>query len=102
MNHPSLNVPERVSGISLVPMPIKGLGHDPELDDEIAGEVLGLDFAALLPPEAEQRIFIIAHDDAGIRPADESATICVQAVKSFCFHVQRFLREMRFVPNWPS
>ncbi len=58
MNHPSLNVPERVSGISLVPMPIKGLGHDPELDDEIAGEVLGLGFAALLSPEAEQRIFI--------------------------------------------
>jgi hypothetical protein len=33
-------------------MPVKALGHDPELDDEITGEVLGLGFAALLSPKA--------------------------------------------------
>ena len=30
---------------------IEGLGHDPQLDDKVAGEVLGLDLAALLPPQ---------------------------------------------------
>jgi hypothetical protein len=56
-------------------MAVKGLGRDPELDNEIAGEVLGLGFAALLSPEAEQRIFIMAHDNAGIRAADEGPAI---------------------------
>ncbi len=63
------------SGISLVPMPVKVLGRHPELNDEVAGEVLGLGFAALLLPKAEQRIFIIAHDDAGVRTADKVPAI---------------------------
>src|SRR5580704_19397808 len=41
-------------GIALIPVPIEGLGHEAELGDEIAGEVLGFDFAALLLPEAQQ------------------------------------------------
>src|SRR5438876_11153023 len=31
-----------VAGIELVPVAIEGLGHDPELDDEIAGKIQGL------------------------------------------------------------
>ena len=38
----------------------------PELDDEVAGEVLRLGLAALLPPEAEQGGFVVAHDDPGV------------------------------------
>src|SRR5882762_891238 len=68
MDHPSLNVSERMSGISLVPMAVKGLGRDSELHNEIAGEVLRLGFAALLSPEAEQRIFIMGHDEDALRP----------------------------------
>ena len=49
--------------------PIERLGHDPELDDEIGGQVLGLDLAALFPPEAEQGGFVVAHDDAGVGAA---------------------------------
>jgi hypothetical protein len=39
---------------------VEGLGYEPELDDKVTGEVLRLDFAALFPPEAEQRAFVIA------------------------------------------
>ena len=56
-------------------MPVEGLGHDPELDDEVAREVLRLDFAPLLPPEAEQGRFVVAHDDPGVRAADEIAAV---------------------------
>ena len=45
---------DRLPGISLVPVPIEVLGHDPELDDEVAREVVWLDLTALLPPEAER------------------------------------------------
>ena len=49
---------------------------DPELDDEIAGQILWLDLAALFPPEPEQGILIIAHDDPGVRAADKVARKC--------------------------
>ena len=45
-----------------------------ELDDEVAGQVLGLGFAALLPPQAEQGRLIAAHDDPGIRAANDTNT----------------------------
>ena len=56
-------------------MPIEGFGHQAKLDEEVAGQVLRLDFAALLAPEAEQRGLIIAHDGPGIRTTDEAASI---------------------------
>ena len=64
-----------LAGIALVPVPVEGLGHDAELDDEVAGEVLGLDLAALFPPEAQQGRLVIAHDDPGVRAADELTSI---------------------------
>jgi len=45
------------------------------LDDKVAGEVLGLAFAALFPPEALQDHLVIAHDDPGVRAADEVAAV---------------------------
>jgi hypothetical protein len=45
---PTLNILDSLPGIALVPAPVQVLGGLAELDDEIAGEVLGLDFAALL------------------------------------------------------
>jgi antitoxin (DNA-binding transcriptional repressor) of toxin-antitoxin stability system len=35
-------------------------------------KIFWLDLAALLAPQAEQGGFIVAHDDAGVRAADES------------------------------
>ena len=70
-----LNAFDGLSGIALVPMPVERFGHHTELDDEVAGEVLRLDFAPFLPPEAGEGGLIVAHDDAGIGAADEAASI---------------------------
>ena len=53
-------------------MPIEGFGHEPELDDEVAGEVLRLGLAPFLVPEADQGGFIVAHDDPGVGAADKA------------------------------
>ena len=64
---------------------IEGLGHDAELDDEVAGEVLGLDLAALFPPQANQGGFVIAHDDAGVRAADKRTSL-LEKCRYICVH----------------
>ena len=73
--HLPLHVRDHLAGIALVPVPIEVLGHGPELDDQVAREVLRLDLAALLAPEPEQGGLVIAHDDPGVRAADEGATV---------------------------
>jgi hypothetical protein len=73
VTHPPLNLRDRLPGVALIPVPVEGLGRDPKLDDEVAGEVLRLGLAALLAPEAHQGGFIGPHDDAGVGAADEAA-----------------------------
>jgi hypothetical protein len=63
------------AGVALVPGAIEVLGGAPELHDEVAGKVLRLRLAALLPPELDQGCLVAAHDDAGVRAADEGATV---------------------------
>ncbi len=70
-----LHVGDDLPGIGLIPAPIELLGHHPELDDEVAGEVLWLDLAALFSPEPQQGEFIVAHNDPGVRAADERAPV---------------------------
>ena len=70
-----LDVLDGVAGVALVPAPVQVLGDGAELDDQVVGEVLGLDLAALLPPQPNERGLIVAHDDAGVRAADEGAAI---------------------------
>jgi hypothetical protein len=53
-------VPPRVA---FEPVAVEGFGDNPELDDEVAGEVLRLDLAVLLPPEPEQGGLVRAHAD---------------------------------------
>ncbi len=60
-------------GVALVPVPVEGLGHEAELDDEVAGQVLRLGLAPFLPPEAEEGGLVAAHDDPGVGAADEAA-----------------------------
>jgi hypothetical protein len=57
--------------MGLIPAPIEVLGHRSELDEEIAGQVLRLDLAALFPPEPDRRLLIIAHDDSRIGASNE-------------------------------
>ena len=66
MLHLALDIGEDLAGVAFEPVAVEGLGDDAELDDEVAGEVLGLDLAALLPPEAEQGGLVVAHDDPGV------------------------------------
>ena len=70
-----LHLGDHLAGVALVPVPVEVLGHDPELDDQVCRKVLGIDLAALFPPKAEEGSFVIAHDDPGVRPADEGAAI---------------------------
>ena len=37
-----------------IPLPVERLGHDAELDDKVAGEILRLDLAAFLAPQPKQ------------------------------------------------
>ena len=64
-----------LAGIALVPVPVEVLGHGAELDDQVAREVLGLELAALLPPQPEQGGFVTAHDDPGVGAADKTPTV---------------------------
>ena len=52
-----LDVREHLTGIGLVPVPVQVLGHNPKLDNQIAGQVLWVDLAPLFPPEPEERGF---------------------------------------------
>ena len=56
-------------------MAVELLGRDAELDDQVRGEVLVLDLAAFLLPEADKRGFIGAHDDSSIGAADEETPV---------------------------
>ena len=58
-----------------VPASIELFGHQTKLHDEIAGEILRRDLAALFLPQPDQRCLVIAHDDAGVGAADEVAAI---------------------------
>ena len=72
-------------------MPVEVLGREPELDDEIAGQVFRLGLAPLLPPEAQQGGFIAAHDDPGVGAADELATKAVPSSPKM---------RSSLLPNW--
>ena len=48
-----LNIPDHLPGIGLEPAPIEVLGDDPELDDEIAGQILGFNLAAFFAPKPQ-------------------------------------------------
>jgi hypothetical protein len=68
---PSLHVRDRVPGIGFKPLAIEVLGSQAQLDNEVAREILWPNLAALLLPQPEQGLFILAHDDAGVGTADE-------------------------------
>ena len=46
----SLDIGEDMSGIGFVPASVQVLSDQPELDNEIAGEIFWLDLAALFSP----------------------------------------------------
>jgi hypothetical protein len=74
------------TGIALVPLPIKVLGDTSELHQQNVGKILRLDFAALFPAQADQGRFIVAHDNAGVRAADEGAALGIFLYPQMRFH----------------
>jgi hypothetical protein len=58
----------RTCPIGLIPAAVKLFGNDPEPDDEVARQVLRLDFAPLLLPEPPQGGFVLAHNDTASEP----------------------------------
>jgi hypothetical protein len=75
MPEPMLDAFDGLPGVALVPMPVEGFRHEAELDDEVAGQVLRLGLAPFLAPQVDQGGLIVAHDDPGVRAADEGAPI---------------------------
>ena len=64
-----------MAGLALIPGPIELLGHQPELDDQLARQIGRLDLAALFLPQPDQGRLVAAHDDAGVGAADEVLTV---------------------------
>jgi hypothetical protein len=69
MENLPLYLSDDLAGFFLEPVPVESLGRAAELDQEIGGQVLGLDLASFLLPEPEQRPLVVAHDDPGIGTA---------------------------------
>ena len=63
------------------------LGCDPELHDQVAGQVLRLGLPALLAPKPNQGGFIVSHDDPGIGAADEGSPDLVRPYNLLRCHV---------------
>jgi hypothetical protein len=70
-----LDVGNDLAGFGLVPTPIEILGCEPELHDQIVGEIQRLDLTPLFLPQSYQGSFIVAHNDPRIGAADEPAPI---------------------------
>ena len=74
MPDPVLDVGDPPAGVALVPGAVELLGRGAELYDQVARQVLGIRLSPLLAPELDQGRFVAAHDDAGVRAADEGPT----------------------------
>jgi len=64
-----------MSVITCPVLAIELLGSAPELDHEIARQVLRFDLAALLSPQPHQGVVVITHDDPGVGAADKEAAV---------------------------
>ncbi len=90
MENPPLHVRDEVARVLFVPVPVQLLGYAPKLDDEVAGQILGLDLSALFAPEAEQGGLVVSHDDTGVRAAGRRellpSTILFRLGRRFAVH----------------
>ena len=66
MADPALDIFDDMPRRALIPLPVQVFSREPQLDDEIAGQVLRLGLAPFFAPEAEQSGLIGAHDDPDI------------------------------------
>ena len=78
----ALNVTNLPAGVALVPGAVELLGDASELHDQVAGQVLRLGLAPLLPPQADQGGFVVSHDDPGVGAADEAAAALISILST--------------------
>jgi hypothetical protein len=73
VDHVAADANDLVSGVELISTAVEVLGGQAELDDirRISPSLL----ATLFPPEPEQGLVVLAHDDPGIGAANEMATV---------------------------
>src|SRR5262249_26320376 len=82
----TLDVGDHPSGIGLVPSPVQIFSRHPELDQEVAGQILRLDLAALFAPKADQARLVIPHNDPRIETADEVTAYVVWTCRRHRLH----------------
>jgi hypothetical protein len=66
-----LNIGNHLPRIGLIPAAIEFFGRKSKLHYQISRQILGLDFAPLLPPQSDQRLLVISHDDPRVRAANK-------------------------------
>jgi hypothetical protein len=71
----ALDVRDPLAGVEFIPAAVEVLGDQAELDDQDARQVGRCDLTPLFAPEAMEGFLILAHDDPGIRAADEVAPV---------------------------
>ena len=89
-----LDIRDDLTSIGLIPAPVQLLGGHAELDDEVAREVLRLDLPAFFPPKPQESVLVVAHDDPGVRAADEKSAVLLPSFAGFTFHP--FLRAQKW------
>ena len=58
------------AGLALEPAPVEVLRGAPELDEEVAGQVLRLDLAPLFFPQPNERVLVLSENDPCVRAAN--------------------------------
>jgi hypothetical protein len=71
----ALDVRDPVAGVLFVPAAVEVFSRQPQLDDQDAREVDGCRFSSFFLPQTMERLFVLAHDDPGVRAADELAAV---------------------------
>src|SRR6516165_1198166 len=85
--HPALDICDHLPGRPLVPLSVQGFSREPQLDDEIAGQVLRLGLAPFFAPEPEQSGLIAAHDNPGVRATNKGpSSWCISYSAGQCGH----------------
>src|SRR3954464_10459487 len=75
MSYVLLDVVDRHPAVALIPSAVQLLCDDAELDDKVAGQILGFALTAFLSPQTHQVSLIVSHDDACIRATDKLPSV---------------------------
>jgi hypothetical protein len=56
---PTLDAPNRMAGVALIPSPVQVLGRGPERDDQVFGQVFRFGLTPLFVPQPNERGWIV-------------------------------------------